>query len=109
MVADAFADPAVRRVIAHTLPEPNASNHILEKRGSRFDGDVLERGRRSRWAPVAVDLARATAEPRSTPSTAGVRATAPRTLRQHAAPAIGPPRRSPLCGGSTAGAGRADR
>ena len=29
MVAEAFADPAVRRVIAHTLPEPNASNHIL--------------------------------------------------------------------------------
>ncbi len=51
MVADAFADPAVRRVIAHTLPEPNASNHILEKLGFRFDGDVLERGTPVwRWA-----------------------------------------------------------
>ncbi len=51
MVADAFGDPAVRRVIAHTLPEPNASNHILEKLGFRFDGDVLERGTPVwRWA-----------------------------------------------------------
>jgi ribosomal-protein-alanine N-acetyltransferase len=51
MVADAFADPAVRRVTAHTLPEPNASNHILEKLGFRFDGDVLERGTPVwRWA-----------------------------------------------------------
>jgi RimJ/RimL family protein N-acetyltransferase len=51
MVADAFADPAVRRVIAHTLPEPNASNHILGKLGFRFDGDALERGKPVwRWA-----------------------------------------------------------
>ena len=51
MVADAFAEPAVRRVVAHTLPEPNASNHVLEKLGFRFDGDALERGTRVwRWA-----------------------------------------------------------
>jgi RimJ/RimL family protein N-acetyltransferase len=51
MVADAFADPRVRRVIAHTLPEPNASNHLLENLGFRFDGDVLERGTPVwRWA-----------------------------------------------------------
>jgi ribosomal-protein-alanine N-acetyltransferase len=51
MVAEAFADPAVRRVVAHTLPEPNASNHILEKLGFRFDGDALERGTPVwRWA-----------------------------------------------------------
>jgi len=51
MVAEAFADPAVRRVIAHTLPEPNASNHILEKLGFTFDGDALERGTPVwRWA-----------------------------------------------------------
>ena len=51
MVADAFADPAVHRVIAHTLPEPNASNHILRKLGFAFDGDALERGTPVwRWA-----------------------------------------------------------
>jgi len=51
MVADSFAAPRVRLVIAHTLPEPNASNHLLEKLGFRFDGDVLERGRPVwRWA-----------------------------------------------------------
>jgi RimJ/RimL family protein N-acetyltransferase len=51
MVEDAFTDPAVRRVIAHTLPEPNASNHILGKLGFAFDGDALERGTPVwRWA-----------------------------------------------------------
>jgi ribosomal-protein-alanine N-acetyltransferase len=51
MVAEAFADPAIRRVIAHTLPEPNASNHILGKLGFAFDGDTLEHGRPAwRWA-----------------------------------------------------------
>jgi RimJ/RimL family protein N-acetyltransferase len=50
MVDAAFADPAVRRVIAHTLPEPNASNHILRKLGFRFAGDALDRGTRAwRW------------------------------------------------------------
>jgi RimJ/RimL family protein N-acetyltransferase len=44
MVDEAFADPAVRRVIAHTLPEPNASNHILRKLGFVFAGDTLDRG-----------------------------------------------------------------
>ena len=51
MVADAWTAPAVRRIIAHTLPEPNASNHILEKLGFGFDGDALERGTPVwRWA-----------------------------------------------------------
>ena len=51
MVAEALADPAVQRVIAHTLPEPNASNHILGKLGFAFDGDTLEHGRAAwRWA-----------------------------------------------------------
>ena len=51
MVAEAFADPAIHRVIAHTLPEPNASNHILGKLGFAFDGDTLEHGRTAwRWA-----------------------------------------------------------
>jgi RimJ/RimL family protein N-acetyltransferase len=43
MVTEAFADPAVHRVIAHTLPEHNASNHILRKLGFVFAGDALDR------------------------------------------------------------------
>jgi RimJ/RimL family protein N-acetyltransferase len=34
----AFADRRVQRVIAHTLPEENESNRLLEKLGMRFDG-----------------------------------------------------------------------
>ena len=86
MVAEAFADPAVRRVIAHTLPEPNASNHILEKLGFRFDGDVLERGTPVwRWAlpalaaPPAPDRAGRTAPRGGRPS--GTRARGPRVRR----------------------------
>jgi len=45
MVAEAFADDRVEAVIAHTLPERNASNRVLEKAGFRFDGDALESGR----------------------------------------------------------------
>jgi [ribosomal protein S5]-alanine N-acetyltransferase len=45
MVAEAFADPRVGAVIAHTLAERNASNRVLEKCGFRFDGEALERGR----------------------------------------------------------------
>jgi RimJ/RimL family protein N-acetyltransferase len=51
MVDEAFADPAVHRVIAHTLPEPNASNHVLQKLGFAFAGDALDRGTPVwRWA-----------------------------------------------------------
>jgi len=32
----AQSSPAVQRVIAHTLPEPNASTRILQKVGMRF-------------------------------------------------------------------------
>ena len=39
MLNEAFADEGVTTVIAHTLPEPNASNHILEKLGFRHDGE----------------------------------------------------------------------
>jgi RimJ/RimL family protein N-acetyltransferase len=42
MVAEAFADARVRMVIAHTLPERNASNRVLEKVGFRFDGAARE-------------------------------------------------------------------
>jgi [ribosomal protein S5]-alanine N-acetyltransferase len=45
MVAEAFADERVTAVIAHTLPEPNASNRVLEKVGFRRDGDVEVAGR----------------------------------------------------------------
>ena len=44
MVAEAFADDEVTAVIAHTLPESNASNHILERLGFRHDGDRVEGG-----------------------------------------------------------------
>jgi ribosomal-protein-alanine N-acetyltransferase len=42
MLAEAFSDEAVTAVIAHTRPERNASNHILEKLGFVFDGEVHE-------------------------------------------------------------------
>ena len=45
MLREAFADPAVRAVIAHTLPEPGPSPRVLEKAGFAFDGDVIEHGR----------------------------------------------------------------
>ena len=44
MVAEAFADPEVAAVIAHTLPERNASTRVLEKAGFSFDGEADERG-----------------------------------------------------------------
>lgn len=42
MVAEAFADPAVGEVIAHTLAERNASNRVLEKAGFRFDRQMRQ-------------------------------------------------------------------
>jgi RimJ/RimL family protein N-acetyltransferase len=36
----AFADPRVKTVIAHTLPEKNASTRILEKIGFTFIGEI---------------------------------------------------------------------
>lgn len=48
MVAEAFADARVSMVIAHTLPERNASNRVLEKAGFRFDGEARE-GDRVVW------------------------------------------------------------
>ena len=44
MVAEAFADDRVTTVIAHTLPERNASNRVLEKAGLTFDGEASEDG-----------------------------------------------------------------
>jgi RimJ/RimL family protein N-acetyltransferase len=48
MVAEAFADDRVAAVIAHTLPQPNPSNRVLEKVGFTFDGETSER-ERSVW------------------------------------------------------------
>jgi RimJ/RimL family protein N-acetyltransferase len=45
MLEEAFADPAVTAVIAHTLPEPGPSPRVLEKAGFAFAGDVNEYGR----------------------------------------------------------------
>ena len=44
MVAEAFADDRVDAVIAHTLPERNASGRVLEKVGFRFDREEREAG-----------------------------------------------------------------
>jgi RimJ/RimL family protein N-acetyltransferase len=44
MLAEAFADEAVSAVIAHTLPQRNASNRVLEKVGFAFDDETLEDG-----------------------------------------------------------------
>jgi ribosomal-protein-alanine N-acetyltransferase len=48
MVAEALADARVSTVIAHTLPERNASNRVLEKAGFRFDSEAKE-GTRPVW------------------------------------------------------------
>ena len=47
----ASGSPVVRRVVAHTLPETNASTRVLEKVGMTFAGEVvdLEDGRVWRW------------------------------------------------------------
>lgn len=48
MVAEAFADPEVTSIIAHTLPERNASNRVLEKVGFRFAEETKE-GEQAVW------------------------------------------------------------
>jgi [ribosomal protein S5]-alanine N-acetyltransferase len=45
MLDEAFADDSVTAVIAHTLPESNASSRVLEKAGFRFHGEAEENGR----------------------------------------------------------------
>jgi RimJ/RimL family protein N-acetyltransferase len=42
MVAEAFASDRVTAVIAHTLPERNASTRVLEKNGFRLDGEEAQ-------------------------------------------------------------------
>ena len=51
LLAMASASPAVRCVIAHTLPQRNASARVLEKAGTHYVGKVddPEDGRVWRW------------------------------------------------------------
>lgn len=42
LIEMAEAAPEVRRIIAHTLPERNASSRLLEKIGMRFVGEVVD-------------------------------------------------------------------
>jgi RimJ/RimL family protein N-acetyltransferase len=51
MVAIARSSPNIHEVIAHTLPQPNASTHVLRKNGFRNAGAVidLEDGPVWRW------------------------------------------------------------
>lgn len=44
MLEEAFAGERADTAIAHTLPERNASNRVLEKAGFRFDGQAEEQG-----------------------------------------------------------------
>ncbi|MEM8782529.1 MAG: GNAT family N-acetyltransferase [Planctomycetota bacterium] len=55
LVERAADHPAVRRVIAHTLPEPSASTRVLEKAGLRHVGEVTDPddGRVWRWETPA--------------------------------------------------------
>ena len=52
LVQTAQSSPDVDSVIAHTLPEPNASTRILQKVGMKFSGEVMdpEDGRVWRWS-----------------------------------------------------------
>jgi RimJ/RimL family protein N-acetyltransferase len=51
LVKIAWQSPEARRVIAHTLPEANASARVLKKAGLKFAGEVIdpEDGRVWRW------------------------------------------------------------
>jgi RimJ/RimL family protein N-acetyltransferase len=51
LIAYAQKNEAVRQIIAHTLPEANASTHVLKKCGFAFAGEVIdpEDGRVWRW------------------------------------------------------------
>jgi ribosomal-protein-alanine N-acetyltransferase len=44
MLVEAFSDGRVTTVIAHTLPERNASTRVLEKVGFTYDGEAAEGG-----------------------------------------------------------------
>ena len=42
LIALAGGSPMVRQVIAHTLPEPNASTRVLQNAGMTFAGEVID-------------------------------------------------------------------
>jgi ribosomal-protein-alanine N-acetyltransferase len=49
MLREAFAEPAVQAVIAHTLPELNASGRVLEKAGFACVGEVPDANVGTAW------------------------------------------------------------
>jgi ribosomal-protein-alanine N-acetyltransferase len=49
MLRQAFAEPAVQAVVAHTLPELNASVRVLEKCGFASEGEVPEANVGTAW------------------------------------------------------------
>jgi RimJ/RimL family protein N-acetyltransferase len=49
MLREAFADPGVRSVLAHTRPEPGPSARVLEKAGFAPEGEVPDPGIGSAW------------------------------------------------------------
>ena len=51
MLAEAFAEPRVKGVLAHTLPERNASNRLLENAGFLHAGtvEVSEEDEETAW------------------------------------------------------------
>ena len=57
LVEIAFGSPSVRRVIAHTLPESNASGRVLQKAGMTNVGEVMdpEDGKVWRWEILRPD------------------------------------------------------
>jgi RimJ/RimL family protein N-acetyltransferase len=42
LVDFAFGFPEVRRILAHTLPQPNASTRVLAKSGFQRTGEVVD-------------------------------------------------------------------
>ena len=49
MLREAYAAPEVKAVIAHTLPQRDASVRVLEKAGFAADGVVPSDGKRTVW------------------------------------------------------------
>ena len=49
LLREAFADPSVHAVIAHTLAEPGPSPRVLEKAGFTVDGEVTDDQGRATW------------------------------------------------------------
>ena len=56
LIAIAMSEPEITSVIAHTLPEPNASTRILQKHGFVRDGTAQDKdaGHVWRWRKIRV-------------------------------------------------------